>query len=240
MQPEKVSSCLTVEKRGMDRIMLEVVAAGLVKTPVDIKRFIEYTLLAADYEAACMEEKGKAEQQLQCGDNTGELLPAVQQHDWRQLLAVTCKTSIKNLADQGFVLWKAQQASEIPPGTGDETDTSKKQAAYCGEWVPHKLAAAALRANISPEEALMLSEDVNTVAKQLCLESDLHLMYLVAPVKANEMLKWQLVYSVVSHAHTHNPVMQTVCQRSGVDMELARRLGQGKRIGYKPEVRPLL
>lgn len=238
LQPEKVSSCLTTEKRGMDRIMLEVVAAGLVRSPNDILSFIHYTLLAADCEATSLEEKEiDAAPHEPGGDEATTPLPTTKQKEWHKQVAETCKTSIHNLAHQGFLLWKDPPAQRKPSGTSAEGGSSKelKQSSE-GQWGAHKLAAAALRANISPEEALTVNEDVASVARELCLESDLHLMYLVAPVKANETLKWQMVYQVVDHAHTHNPVMQAVCKRTGVDMEFARRLGQAKKVGYKPEV----
>ena len=214
--------------------MLEVVATGLVRTAAHILDFIHCTLLAADYEAAALEETERAKPQPDTGDDTDTPAPA--KLAWQQQVAETCKTSIRKLYQQGFVVWR-DPSSARGPGTGDEQGDKQQKEASEGQWVPNKLAAAALRANVSPEEALTVNEDVASVARDLCLESDLHLMYLVAPVKANEMLRWQMVYQVVEHAHTNNPVMRIVCKRTGVDMEFARKLGQSKRTGYKPEVR---
>ena len=42
-----VCSCLSEDKRGMKRAMLEVVAAGAVSSPHDVLRYINCTLLAA-------------------------------------------------------------------------------------------------------------------------------------------------------------------------------------------------
>jgi DNA polymerase theta len=42
-----VESCLTQEKCGMKRAMLEVVATGAVTSPIDVDRYIKCTLLAA-------------------------------------------------------------------------------------------------------------------------------------------------------------------------------------------------
>lgn len=238
VQAEKVSSCLTTEKRGMDRIMLEVVAAGLVRTADDIFAFIHHTLLAADYEAAFLEENPEEAPRHECGGDPATSSPSKKQHEWQQRVAETCKTSIFNLVQQGFVFWKLHPAPSRPSDTvHDGEENMPRKTSSEGHWAHTDLAAAALRANISSEEALTVNEDVASVAKHLCLESDLHLMYLVAPVKANETLRWQMVYQVVEHAHNHNPIMQTVCARTGVEMEFARKLGQAKKIGFKPEVR---
>ena len=45
--PAPVESCLTQEKCGMKRAMLEVVASGAVISPSDVDRYIKCTLLAA-------------------------------------------------------------------------------------------------------------------------------------------------------------------------------------------------
>lgn len=216
----------------MERIMLEAVATGLVRTAKDILTFIPYTLLAADFEATDLEQEEK--EQAEQGDSPSRK----QDKEWQQRVADTCKTSLANLAQQGFVFWKKAVARRLSdPAAAEEHGNRRPSISEQGHWAPHKLAAAALRANISPDEALIVNEDVASVAGQLCLESDLHLMYLVAPVKASETLQWQMVYRVVEHAHDHCPVMRAVCKRTGVDMEFARRLGQARKIGFKPEVR---
>jgi DNA polymerase theta len=46
-EPAAVESCLTQEKCGMKRAMLEVVATGAVISPSDVDRYIKCTLLAA-------------------------------------------------------------------------------------------------------------------------------------------------------------------------------------------------
>ena len=189
VQPEKVSSCLTTEKRGMDRIMLEVVATGLVRTAAHILDFIHCTLLAADCEAAALEEMGTDSPQHDPAGIEGTTPPA--KPAWQQQVAETCKTSIRKLYEQGFVKW-SDPRSRKSSVTGDEQACKQRNETSEGHWVPNKLAAAALRANVSPEEALTVNEDVASVAGHLCLESDLHLMYLVAPVKANEVLRWQI------------------------------------------------
>jgi DNA polymerase theta len=50
-EPAPVESCLTLEKCGMKRAMLEVVASGAVLSPSDVDRYIKCTLLAATSES---------------------------------------------------------------------------------------------------------------------------------------------------------------------------------------------
>lgn len=45
--PPPIESCLTDEKQGMKRAILEVIAAGIVRTPEHISQYITCTLMAA-------------------------------------------------------------------------------------------------------------------------------------------------------------------------------------------------
>lgn len=58
--PAPIESCLTEDKRGMKRAMLEVVASGAVAAPVDVERYIQCTLLAATSEYKAVVETTKA------------------------------------------------------------------------------------------------------------------------------------------------------------------------------------
>ena len=58
--PAPIESCLTDDKRGMKRAMLEVVASGAVAAPVDVERYIQCTLLAATSEYQAVVKTTKA------------------------------------------------------------------------------------------------------------------------------------------------------------------------------------
>lgn len=58
--PTPIESCLTEDRKGMKRAMLEVVASGAVTRPTDVERYIRCTLLAATNSFALVAEATKA------------------------------------------------------------------------------------------------------------------------------------------------------------------------------------
>lgn len=204
LQPRPVSSCLSTEKRGMDRIMLEVVVSGCVTTPADILKFVRCTLLSAEHAAAPAD---------------GASAPAAV---WHQAVAEGCRKSLRALGDQGFIEWAA-----APEGGGGG-----------GAFRPLKLGRAAVAAGLQPLDALMLHEDVQTLANAVNLESDLHLMFLVAPVAPSPFVDWTNVSRVLSLAHGQRAVVRDVCRLSGIDLAIAQRFAKRQKKGWHPEVRP--
>ena len=106
-----------------------------------------------------------------------------------------------------------------------------------GVYKAHKLGFAAVAAGLQPTDALMLNEDVLAFVAGCNLETELHLMYLVAPVAPNAMLSWPHLWKVISHAESTRPVVKTVVRLSQIDLKLACKLATKQAKGWKPEVR---
>jgi DNA polymerase theta len=202
MQPEPVSSCLTIAKRGMDRIMLEVVVSGCVTTPADILKFVRCTLLSADHlhgNASCD------------GPNI----------EWQTAVADGCRKSLQKLGAQGFLEW-------VKPDPLDPTSR--------GCYRPLKLGRAAVAAGLQPEDALMMNEDVHMLARAVNLESDLHLMFLIAPVSQTDYLDWAHVHSLLKEAHRMRAVVRDVCSLSDIKLHHAEKCAARQMRGWRPEV----
>lgn len=193
VQPKPVSSCLSADKRGMQRLMLEVVASGCVRSPADVKRLIESTLLSAEHS---------------------------QGSQWQENVAQGCIAGLKVLGSQGFLAW--QQAPD-----GSE-----------GGYRPLKLGLAAVAASLSPEAALTMHEDVSSVSSAMNVETDLHLMYLVAPAVPNPALQWSQVAAALQKV-ARQVVVQRICKLSGINLERFLQKASCMRRGWAPEVRLL-
>ena len=240
MQPQPVASCLSADKRGMDRIMLEVVVSGLVVTPADIHQFVTCTLLSAANDPRYVAAEGAS-----ADEQAVKALAAAQ---WQQNVVKVCQASIQALGHQGFIAWiapKPAPESEAAGCGGDSDKPADKPAgagragADKGRFEATKLGAAAVAAGLQPEDALMMNEDVQTIARAVNLESDLHLMFLVAPVATNEYLNWQHVHKVLTEAARRRATVRTVAQLSGVDVLEAERRARAHAQGWWPEVRPV-
>lgn len=194
MQPHQVSSCLSADKRGMQRLMLEVVASGCVCTPDDVKRLIECTLLSAEHSQGAQ---------------------------WQENVAQGCIHGLKVLGSEGFLTW--QPAAD----------------ACRGGYRPLKLGLAAVAASLSPEAALLIHEDVRSVAGAVNLETDLHLMYLVAPAEANAVLQWANVADAL-HKVEANGVVKRICRLSGINLDRFLQKAACMRKGWAPEVPSLV
>ena len=213
MQPQPVASCLSADKRGMDRIMLEVVVSGCVTTPSDISQFVRCTLLSAAHS-----EAAPVATPAPCGAAAPHRGAA-----WQQAVVDGCRTSLTELGDQGFIEWVKPEA-DAPEGDK-------------GQFRPCKLGRAAVAAGLQPLDALMMNEDVHLLARAVNLESDLHLMFLVAPVAPSAYLDWQHVHRVLAEAQRKRPVVRKVCELSQVKLSVAAWLARSGRKGWKPEVR---
>lgn len=191
MQPHQVSSCLSADKRGMQRLMLEVVASGSVCTPADVQRLIQCTLLSAEHSQGAQ---------------------------WQENVAQGCIQGLKVLGSQGFLAWQAAADG------------------VAGGYRPLKLGLAAVAASLSPDAALLMHEDVRSVAAAVNLETDLHLMFLVAPAEPNATLQWPAVAEVVQKVGG-NRVVQRICRLSGINLERFLQKAPCMRKGWAPEVR---
>ncbi|KAG1658665.1 hypothetical protein FOA52_007871 [Chlamydomonas sp. UWO 241] len=141
-----IDSCLTQEKKGMRRAMLEVVVTGAVSTPSDISRYIQCTLL--------------------CATN---------KDSFQDVVANQTKDALKWLATEGFITWSA---SLTEPGKGS--------------FLPNPLGKATLASGMAPEDALMIKEDLAQARNGFVMSSDLHLTFLVTPVKEDLHIEWSL------------------------------------------------
>lgn len=192
VQPNPVSSCLSADKRGMQRLMLEVVASGCVRSPADVKRLIECTLLSAEYS---------------------------QGSQWQENVAQGCIQGLKVLGSQGFLTW--EPAADCSGGGG---------------YRPLPLGLAAVAASLAPDAALMINEDARSVSSALNIESDLHLMYLVAPAEANPHLQWSQVAAALQKVACQS-IVRRICKHSDINLDRFLQKAPCMRKGWAPEVR---
>jgi hypothetical protein len=88
VQPQPVASCLSEDKNGMNRIMLEVVASRLITRPEHIRPFLLCTLLSAQH------------------FEDGKVTP-----EWVSSVQGACISSLKQLCNQGFVRWRPDEGA---------------------------------------------------------------------------------------------------------------------------------
>ena len=138
---------------------------------------------------------------------------------WQKCVADVCRQSLQNLGQQNFLEW----APATEPGAA-------------GSFRALPLGRAAVAAGLQPEDALMMNEDVHMLARAVNLESDLHLMFLVAPVTANTSLDWGHVSAVLKESHRKRAVVRTVCQLSEIQLKIAERQAARQKRGWQPEV----
>lgn len=193
VQPNPVSSCLSADKRGMQRLMLEVVASGCVRSPADVKRLIECTLLSAEHS---------------------------QGSQWQENVAQGCIQGLKVLGSQGFLAWE-------PAPDGSDGG---------GGYRPLPLGLAAVAASLAPEAALMINEDARSVSSALNIESDLHLMYLVAPAEPNPHLQWSQVAAALQKVSCQG-IVRRICKHSEINLDRFLQRASSMRKGWAPEVR---
>lgn len=133
-------------------------------------------------------------------------------------VAKSCIASLSKLVSQGFIGWKA-------------TET---------QYVPSKLGIAAVAASMTPEHALMLHEDVQSLCSSMNLENNLHLMYLMAPSADNKWVAWKTVHQVLQRAHDRDPVMRRVCALTKLDLRVSATLARRESKGFEALVRSYL
>jgi hypothetical protein len=205
----------------MDRIMLEVVVSGCVTTPQDIFKFVRCTLLSAEHTFIC--HASPVDKPATCDPSASPISarankPAAPDSSaWQQAVAAGCKASLRKLGERGFIEW-------VQPAEGS------------GSFQPRKLGHAAVAAGLEPAAALMLNEDVQLLARAVNLESDLHLMLLVAPVAPSEYVDWMHVARILREAYTQRTVVREVCRLSGIRLHLADKLSARQARGWHPEV----
>ncbi|BBN13748.1 DNA polymerase theta [Marchantia polymorpha subsp. ruderalis] len=167
---EPLHSCLTNDKIGMMRALLEVVAGGMVQTPQDVHRYVRCTLL-----------------------NSTESFDHV----------------VKGVQDA--LRWLC----------------SKKFLEWCSETEMYSttpLGRAAFGSSLTPEESLIVFEDLAKAREGFVLASDLHLVYQVTPIYVELEPDWSLFYSkFVELSHLE----QAVGNRVGVMEPFLMRMAHG-------------
>lgn len=126
-----VFSCLTSERKGMKRALLEVIRNGIVSVSSDVDKYVESTLLYF--------QSGSTDNQLD------------------EVIVKTMTDSIKFLVNGQFI----------------EADK--------GIYRPTKLGIATVSSSLSPEEALIVFEELQRALKGFVLEDELHIVYQVTP-----------------------------------------------------------
>ncbi|KAK9835520.1 hypothetical protein WJX74_002208 [Apatococcus lobatus] len=112
---------------------------------------------------------------------------------------------------------------------GDEVaDSSTKEAL---RWLCHKhrgfiawsndlkqysatdFGKATMASSLSPEQALLVKQDLATAADCFVMNTELHLCFIITPIKRDFLVDWQLFYDL----HTHLPANeQKVCRLAGL------------------------
>ncbi|GFR45961.1 hypothetical protein Agub_g7430, partial [Astrephomene gubernaculifera] len=167
-----IASCLTENKKGMKRAVLEVVASGAVSSGTDVKRFIGCTLLHAQYGF--------------------------------QAVAKATIAALHWLKDNGFI-------------RVDESTLN---------WGPTPFGKATLASSMPPEEALVVRGDLERARMSLVLATDLHVTYLVTPIKEDLRVDWEIYFHWFEKL---SKVDARVAELVGVVPAFLVRLRQGHR-----------
>ncbi|KAL2622687.1 hypothetical protein R1flu_002892 [Riccia fluitans] len=167
---EPLQSCLTNDKIGMMRALLEVVAGGMVQTPQDVHRYVRCTLFNST-------------------ESFDHVVKGVQD-------------ALRWLCTKKFVEWN--------------TDTETYSTTPLGR--------AAFGSSLTPEESLIVFEDLAKAREGFVLASDLHLVYQVTPIHVELEPDWSIFYQkFVELSHLE----QTVGNRVGVMEPFLMRMAHG-------------
>ncbi|KAL3691255.1 hypothetical protein R1sor_004906 [Riccia sorocarpa] len=167
---EALQSCLTNDKIGMMRALLEVVAGGMVQTPQDVHRYVRCTLFNST-------------------ESFDHVVKGVQD-------------ALRWLCTKKFVEWNK------------DTET----------YSTTPLGRAAFGSSLTPEESLIVFEDLAKAREGFVLASDLHLVYQVTPIHVELEPDWSLFYQkFVELSHLE----QTVGNRVGVMEPFLMRMAHG-------------
>lgn len=170
--------------------------------------------------SGCVASAADVKRLIECTLLSAENLEGSQ---WQETVARGCIRGLKELGDQGFLTWQQPAPDGSDPGG----------------YRPLKLGRAAVAASLAPEAALLMNEDVRSVCSGVNLESDLHLMYLVAPAEANPALRWSDVAAAL-HRVAAQPIVKRICKLSSINLDRFEVQAQGMRgkKGYAPQVSP--
>ena len=135
-----ITSCLTPERRGMTRALLEAVASGVVSTVYDIQRYICCTFYAAQSEYNAVHKATK------------DALGFLEEHD--------------------FVQWNSSKAV----------------------FTATKLGVATFSSALSPDEGLVVKDEIDRARDSFNLNNELHLVYHLTPVFHGIEPEWKSFY----------------------------------------------
>ncbi|KAJ3222158.1 hypothetical protein HK099_002624 [Clydaea vesicula] len=183
LQP--VRSCLTSDQKGMKRALLEVIVNGIVSTSLDVKQYIESTLLFSQqgsHDAVVTATVNSATEFLVKGEFIN--------------VEIICKP------DENIFSPKKTKSSNLIQKPGS-----------LQKFSPTKLGYAAVSSALSPEESLIVFEELKKALRNFVLEDELHIIYQVTPTFLNLVPNWNLYLRVFNHL---NEVQRNIAETVGI------------------------
>ncbi|KAL6747107.1 hypothetical protein V8C86DRAFT_3034055 [Haematococcus lacustris] len=191
-----INSCLVEGKRGMKRAMLEVVVSGAVSSAGDVSRYIQCTLLAAT-------------------------------HDFQAEVASATKAALKWLVKEEFVTQQRQGPAGARLAAGWALGSIRANInvhaglrwdTITSTYVPSPLGKATLASGMDPADALLVKQDLAKAREAFVMATDLHLTYLVAPARLDDIsIDWAKLYNVTQALQGPDA---TVMEKAGVRQQL--------------------
>ena len=192
-----LESNFSTQKRGMIRVLLEGFSNKTINTVFDIKRSVERTLLAVASTSNLLETG--AQQQTSASQQMQRKAPPSRQTTCIEEVFSTAKSALDFLEGNRFITWDAQLEVFVATALGDATVAS----------------------SLAPDEALLLYRDLSAARSSMCLENDLHLLFMCTPYYHGVEPDWsRYVSEFLSSAALNLPEasIQHVTKLIGVDL----------------------
>eukprot|EP00347_Sterkiella_histriomuscorum_P009671 403340318 len=186
---ERINSCLNIERKGLSRVILESIGTKIVQDSVQMKLFLQNTLLYTQISSLIVEESQGKDQQLNNID--------LEHQAWVQMQKQG-KQALDFLIFNEIVV---QQAQMIERQLHFKFETTK-------------LGLAIIKSNLSPEDGLMVYIDLQNAQQRIVLQNELHLLYLMTPVSNTCIrINWELFHWIYRNLA---PIELKICELIGI------------------------
>jgi DNA polymerase theta len=150
---QHISSCLHKCGKGFNRLVLEAIGGKYAVTSADVKSFLNCTFLAKS-------QPQDIEQEVE--------------------------SALSYLLQNGFIVCKSnsehKNTTEAVDTENDKLQNANERHKVTTYFEVTSLGAATYRSSFSPEEAVIVREELTRARQCLILADDLHLCYLVTPI----------------------------------------------------------